>query len=180
MYNNVIAKLTGQDIVKQEIMYRLYEHTNFVYEIVGETGSGKTTLINEIKNTWRAISEDVVLSLCAPNHIPADDYGVFNKLVIEKEQLTNSVKNILIESTKDIPFVGNSLSSITSELFEYQDKRKSSSFNETKEEIFLKKIQSYIDGKDVLILCYDFEKWDFRSRNLLINIISNNRIKRNS
>lgn len=114
MYNDVIAKMTRQDIVKQEIMYRLHEHTNFVFEIVGETGSGKTTLINEIKNNWMDISKDVILSLYAPKHIPADDYEVFNKFFIEKEQSTNSVKSILIESTKDMPVVGNSLSSITS------------------------------------------------------------------
>lgn len=177
MYNNVIAKLTGQDLAKQEIMYRLHENTNFVYEIIGEAGCGKTTLINNIKNYWKDTSKGVVLSLCAPNHIPANDYDVFKKLIVEKEQNIEVIKNILVESFKDIPYVGNSLSSITSELLNSQNKRAFSGDNEAKEEIFIKKISSYVNGKDVLFLCYDFEKWDFKSRNLLVNIVSQSKIK---
>lgn len=33
MYNEVIAKMTGQDLVKQEIIYRLHENIYFVYEL---------------------------------------------------------------------------------------------------------------------------------------------------
>lgn len=178
MYNDVIAKLTGQDLIKQEIIYRLREKTNFVYEIVGENGCGKTTLINDIKNTWKDISKGVVLSLYAPNCIPANDYDVFRKLIIEREQGTESLKNILTESIKDIPYIGNSLSSITSELFDSHNKKMFSSDNEAKEEIFFKKISSYINGNDVLVLCYDFEKWDFKSRNLLSKIVSQNKISK--
>ena len=177
MYNDVIAKLTGQDLAKQEIMYKLHENTNFVYEVIGETGSGKTTLIDCIKNNWKDMTKGVVLSLCAPNYIPANDYDVFKKLIVEKEQNTEIIKNILVESFKDIPYVGNSLSTITSELLDSQSKRSFSSDNEAKEEMFIKKISSCINGKKALFLCYDFEKWDFKSRNLFINIISQNKIK---
>lgn len=178
LYNDVIAKLTGQDLVKQEIIYRLHENINFIYEIIGETGCGKTTLINNIKNTWKDTSKGVVLSLFAPDNIPANNYDVFKKLIIEREQNIEAIKNILVESIKNIPYVGNSLSSITTELFGSQNKKMFSGDNEAKEEIFLKKIHSYISGKDVLFLCYDFEKWDFKSRNLLSNIISQNKINK--
>lgn len=177
MYNDVIAKLTGQDLIKQEIMYRLHENTNFVYEIIGETSCGKTTLINNIKNNWKEISKGVVLSLCAPHYIPANDYDVFKKLIVEKEHNIEIIKNILLESFKDIPYAGNSISSITSELLVSQNKKAFSSDDEAKEELFIKKISSYTNGKDVLFLCYDFEKWDFKSRNLLVNIISQKKIK---
>lgn len=182
MYNDVIAKFTGQDLVKQEIMYRLQENTNFVYEIIGETSCGKTTLINNVKNNWKEISKGVVLSLCAPNHIPANDYDVFKKLIIEKEHNIEVIKNILLKSFKDIPYAGNSISSITSELLVSQNKKAFSSDDVAKEELFIKKISSYVNGKDVLFLCYDFEKWDFKSRNLLVNIISQkiiNNVSRN-
>lgn len=172
MYNEQIAKLTNQDLIKQEISYRLNEKNNFVYEIIGENGCGKTTLINSIKSTWLHTKNGIVLALHASNHVTSNSYDVFNNLIMEKDQKKQILKNILIASLKDIPNINNSLSSIATELIDYYDQKKEDFIDDEKEILFLKKIESYINGKEVLFLCYDFELWDLKSRNLLINIIT--------
>ena len=89
-------QLLLSNLIKQEIMYRLHEKINFAYEILGEAGCGKTTLINNIKKSWLNKSEGVVLTLYAPNQIPSNDYDVFKELIIEKVQGIDTIKNILV------------------------------------------------------------------------------------
>lgn len=167
-YNEIIAELIGQSKIEHEIMYTLHKERFFVYEVIGERGSGKKTLSNHIAKLWNAQSNGTVYYLDASYQKIPEDYSTFKNLKIQNRSTQMAVLNIFCESLKDVPYIGNSLSSMVSEIIKGNINGDSQyEFLTQNERYIFSRLHRHAHDTPLLFICNDFEFWDLKSQQAL-------------
>lgn len=171
-YNKIIADLTGQSKTEHDILYALHQERFLIFEVIGERGSGKKTLSNHIAEMWNKQYNGVVYYLNASYQQTPEDYSTFKNLKIQNTNTKSAVLNIFCESLKDIPCVGNSLSSMASEIFKgtIDENNQSNSFTQNEKYIF-SKLHKHAHGNPILFICNEFELWDLKSQQALSTLM---------
>lgn len=167
-YNERIADLIGQSQIEQEILYALHQEEFLAFEVIGEQGSGKKTLSSHIADSWNKQSKGIVYYLNASYHKTLEDYSTFKNLKMQNSEAQTVVLNIFCESLKDVPCVGNSLSSIANEIVKktIKEEKLFNSFTQNENHIF-SQIYKHAQGNSVLFICNEFELWDLKSQHAL-------------
>lgn len=167
-YNERIAELIGQSKIEQEILYALHQERFFVFEVIGERGTGKKTLSNHIAELWSKQSNGTVYYLDASYQKMPEDYSTFKNLKIKNKNIKTNVLNIFFESLKDVPYIGNSLSSMVSEIVkETIDDNNQRNFFTQNESYIFSKLHKHAHDTPILFVCNDFELWDLKSQQIL-------------
>ncbi len=174
-YIDTIGKLTNQSNTKQSILHIISRLDFAVFEITGSQGAGKKLISENIAESWIAQTKGEVIFLNPPCKIPAEEYSVFQSSFLQNNINGKLFTNIILESLKDIPHVGNSISAIVNELIKIENENILWQSLARIEKIIILKIKKLVDQKPVLFVCNDFENWDFDSGNFLIHIIKEQR-----
>lgn len=169
-YNEKIAKITGQDLINHNILYNMNNTNYSIYKIIGNAGSGKRTLCEHIADSWISQSKGKVLYLNASYHQTPEDYSTFKHL-IERSEREKKIINIFKTALKDVPYLGNSLSAIATEVLEKTDKRDNLNEYAENEQYIFSTIKRLSQNKDILFLCFDYELWDLKSQHILSNLL---------
>lgn len=171
-YNDVIARFTNQEKIYQEIQYTIHRENYAVFELIGESGTGKKTLSEVIAKEWIHQYKGKVFYLNATYQENPEDYSTFKALICKNNSNQRSFLNIFKESVKDIPFVGNSLSAITSEIIDnkFQEEDIINTFTQREQYIILK-LHEHCSNSNVLYICNDIESWDLKSKHVLSTFI---------
>ena len=171
-YNEQISVITGQSRIKQEILYTINNEKNAVFQIIGSAGTGKTTLSEVIARDFISQYNGNVFYLNPVYQEIPEDYSTFKALLHQNNQNKKILLNIFKESIKDIPYVGNSLSAITSQIISPQiiNEEFGTTFAES-EEYIISVLLKYQKNTDILYICNSYELWDFRSQQLLLHMI---------
>ena len=173
--NEKIAKYTGQAEICREIMESINKGKTFIIE--ADSGRGKTELCKYIKNKIEANEEWIVLVLSAAENIDHEPLIPFFDALSNCDNFPeNIIKNILTTGSTDIPFVGNTISSILDVAFDsinisLKNHKTLEYFNE-QEQYILKIIKTLIKNCNTVFICEDIDKWDdssVRLLNLLVN-----------
>lgn len=167
-YNKRIAELIGQSKIEHEILYALKQEKFFVFEVIGERGAGKKTLSNHIAELWSKQSNGTVYYLGASYQKIPEDYSTFKNLKMQNRNTKTAVLNIFCESLKDVPYIGNSLSSMASEIIKgTSDENNQHNFFTYNENYIFSKLHKHAHGTPILFVCNDFELWDLKSQQAL-------------
>lgn len=169
-YNEKIAKIIGQDAINHDILYDMHNSDYAIYKIIGDAGTGKRTLCEHIADSWIAQTKGHAFYLHASYRQIPEDYSTFKNL-ITRSKSEKIFFNIFTATLKDIPYLGNSLSTIATEVIESADKKnKLKEYTENEQYIFsaIKKISR---NTDVLFICFDYELWDLKSQHVLSNLL---------
>lgn len=174
MYKESIGKLTRQYEIKQHILNKIRMKDNFIFEIVGPYGCGKKTICEEISNSWENQYDGTIIYLNPQYKIPQEDYSVFKSVFLQTSSKKIHGINIFLETLKDVPYIGNSLSTIVSELMQIADEKKNilQDFSQI-ECLIISHLQKHIGNTPCLFVCNNVEDWDFLSQNLLYQIVKN-------
>lgn len=174
-YDTTIAKITGQDKILQETLYKTHQEKSAIFHVKGEKGSGKKTLCRKIAEEWQKQSEGVVLELSPSEQTLSEEYSVFKNFVTVESSKQKQIINVFQEITKEIPHIGNSLSLIVKELLSVEERKEQ--FHDTISEIenfIISKVKQISRNKNVLLLCLDYNNWDIKSKQLICTLMRNN------
>lgn len=167
-YNEIIAELIGQSRIEHEILYALHQERFFVFEVIGERGAGKKTLSNHVVELWNEQSNGTVYYLDASYQKIPEDYSTFKNLKIQNRSTKTAVLNIFCESLKDVPYIGNSLSSMASEIIKGTiDGNNQHNFLTQDENYIFSRLHKHAHDTPILFICNDFELWDLKSQQAL-------------
>lgn len=169
-YNEKIAKITGQDLINHNILYDMNNTNYAIYKIIGEAGTGKRTLCEHIVKSWLSQSKGEVFYFFASYHQTPEDYSTFKHLITRSKK-GKKILNLFKVALKDVPYLGNSLSAIASEIIENIDKKGNSKDYTENEDFIFSAIKKLSHNKDVLFLCFDYELWDLKSQHILYNLL---------
>lgn len=171
-YNVQIGEITGQDKIKQEILYSIHNEKYVVFHIVGKEGTGKTTISEVIATEFITQYKGNVFYLNPAYQKIPEDYSTFKSLLHKNSENKNVLFNIFKESIKDIPYVGNTLSEITSQIISSKiTKEDNEQKLEESEQFIISALQKYQKKADTLYICNSPELWDFRSKQLFFHLI---------
>lgn len=167
-YNERIAELIGQSKIEHEILYTLKQERFVVFEVIGELGAGKKTLSNHIAELWTKQFNGTVYYLDASYQKTPEDYSTFKNLKIQNRNAKTAILNIFCESLKDVPYIGNSLSSMVSEIIKgtVEESNQRNFFAQNQSYIF-SKLHKHAHDTPILFVCNDFELWDLKSQQAL-------------
>ena len=121
-YNEKIAKIIGQDAINHDILYDMHNSDYAIYKIIGDAGTGKRALCEHIADSWIAQTKGHAFYLHASYRQIPEDYSTFKNL-ITRSKSEKIFFNIFTATLKDIPYLGNSLSTIATEVIETADKK---------------------------------------------------------
>lgn len=169
-YNETIAKITGQDSISHGILYNMHNSNYAIYEIIGESGTGKRTLCEHIADSWISQAKGITFYLYASYRQTPEDYSTFKSLIARNEK-EKKLFNIFTTALKDVPYIGNSLSAIATEIIETTDKKSNLKEYTENEQYIFSTIKRLSQNKDVLFLCFDYELWDLKSQHVLSNLL---------
>lgn len=172
IYNDQIGVITGQSKIKQEILYTIRNEKYSVFQIIGSSGTGKTTISEIIAKEFILQNNGNVFYLNPVYHEIPEDYSTFKALLHQNNQNKKMLLNIFKDSIKEIPHVGNSLSAITTQII--STKLIKEDFGDTfaeSEQFIISALQKYQKDADILYICNSYELWDFRSQQLLLHLI---------
>lgn len=169
-YNNIIAKIVGQDTISHSILYDMRNTKYAIYKIVGEAGTGKRTLCEYIANSWMSQTNGNTYYLHASYRQTPEDYSTFKHLIARSEK-EKKLLNIFTAALKDVPYLGNSLSAIATEVIKSTDKRDSLNEYAEIEQYISITIKKLSQNKDILFLCFDYELWDLKSQHVLSKLL---------
>lgn len=171
-YNEIIGRTIGQDRIKQEILYEMRQQKYAVFEIIGSAGSGKKTTSEIIARDFVMQYNGNVFYLNPVYQEITEDYSIFKALLYQTGHNKKVLLDIFRNSLKDVPCIGNSLSTITSELVSsLSSKRDFSKDGPEIEEYIISELQKFHKGADILYICNSFELWDLKSQQLLSHLI---------
>lgn len=171
-YNTTIANLSGQESIKQKILDIISQKDYFIFEIIGNYGTGKQTLCEKIAKIWTSEKKGTILYLKSSYQEMPEDYSTFKTLIMQSSNNEKKLLNIFQETLKDIPGVGNSLSSIVAEIIANKNQNEELSKTYTQNECYIfQKIKKLSQGKNILFICEDFESWDLKSQQVLSNLL---------
>lgn len=171
-YNERIAELIGQSKIEHEILYTLKQERFVVFEVIGELGAGKKTLSNHIAELWTKQFDGTVYYLDASYQKIPEDYSTFKNLRIQNRSTQTAILNIFCESLKDVPYIGNSLSSMASEIIKgtAEENNQRNFFAQNQSYIF-SKLHKHAHDTPMLFVCNDFELWDLKSQQALSSLM---------
>lgn len=170
-YNKVIAKLTGQDAIKQKILYSMNNQKYGIYKIIGNKGTGKRTLCEKIADAWVSQIHGKVFYFNAVYQEIIEDYSTFKNFIYRnsKEQ---KLLDIFNEVLKDVPYIGNSLSAVSKEISSVLEQQKHLGENYTQNEQYIFSVIKRLScNSNILFLCFDFELWDLQSQQVLLSFV---------
>ena len=165
-YNNKIAKIVGQDSIQHSILYDMNNKQYAIYKIIGDAGTGKRTLCEHIANLWMSQANRNTYYLNASYHQTPDDYSTFKNLIARSEK-EKKLFNIFTTALNDVPYFGNTLSAIATEVIKSTDKREHLNEYAEIEQYIFSTIKRLSQNKDILFLCFDYELWDLKSQHVL-------------
>ena len=170
-YNETIARIIGQDLIKQQILDSMQNEKFSVFEIIGIEGCGKKTLSNHISDIWIKQYGVMVYTLNATYYKITEDYSSFKTLIIQNKKTKNLLLNIFCEAAKEIPYIGSSISTIVSELIKYNTSAETSNEYVDREHFIISEIHKHAKNKPMLFICNDFDMWDLKSQQTLSALI---------
>ena len=170
-YNETIARIIGQDLIKQQILDSMQNEKFSVFEIIGIEGCGKKTLSNHISDIWIKQYGGMVYTLNATYYKITEDYSSFKTLIIQNKKTKNLLLNIFCEAAKEIPYIGSSISTIVSELIKYNTSAETSNEYVDREHFIISEIHKHAKNKPMLFICNDFDMWDLKSQQTLSALI---------
>lgn len=165
-YNNKIAKIVGQDSIQHSILYDMNNTQYAIYKIIGDAGTGKRTLCDHIANLWMSQANRNTYYLHASYRQTPDDYSTFKNLIVRSEK-EKKLFNIFTTALKDVPYLGNTLSAIATEVIKSTDKREHLNEYAEIEQYIFSTLKRLSQNKDILFLCFDYELWDLKSQHVL-------------
>lgn len=169
-YNKKIAKIIGQELIKHNILYDMHNDSYAIYKIIGEAGTGKSTLCEHIADSWISQTKGNAFYLYASYRQTPEDYSTFKNLISRSEK-GKMLFNIFTATLNDVPYLGNSLSAIATEIMAAVDKRNKTKEYAENEQYILSIIKRLSQNKDILFLCFDYELWDLKSQHVLSNLL---------
>lgn len=169
-YNEKIAEITGQDTINHDILYSMHSSNYAVYKVIGDAGSGKKTLCEHIAESWIRQIKGSVIYLYASYRQTPEDYSTFKSLTARSER-GKKLLNIFETALKDVPYVGNSLSAIASEIIDATNKKNDLKKYTENEQYIFSAIKKLAKDKDVLFLCFNYELWDLKSQHVLFSLL---------
>lgn len=170
-YNEIIARITGQDEIRHRILYSMQNEANGIFKIIGEKGTGKRTLCENIANSWTSQKQGKVFYLNSAYQEMPEDYSTFKNFIYQNSN-GKELLNVFQEALKDMPLWGNTLSAIYAEVLKIIEKREQldGDFSQN-EQYILHFIGELSKNSNILILCFDYELWDLKSQQVLLHLI---------
>jgi hypothetical protein len=169
-YNKKIAEIVGQDAINHDILYNMHNNDYAIYKVIGNAGSGKRTLCEHIADSWIGQTNGNVLYLYASYRQAPVDYSTFKNLMARSDR-EKKLLNIFETVLKDVPYFGNSLSAIATEVIDAVNKKNDSKKYTENEQYIFSAIKKISDDKDLLFLCFNYELWDLKSQHVLSSLL---------
>ena len=168
---NFEALLPNQKKVCQTILNN-YKNQNII--IRGNSGVGKTYVFEQLINEFKE-NNNIVLYLSSETLLSKREYYPLINCIKNHKQYF-SFKDLLEESSKDIPLVGNISNYFLSSVIEYRNdyinNYELNILNSIEKEIFDRLYHLSRQG-NVILLCDNIQFWDDQSLNFLYLLFNN-------
>lgn len=159
---STIESILGQREAFENITKNIYSYNSFL--IRGETGYGKSYLLNKIERYICSIRKTVSLKLTP--QVVSYDYATFLSAISNIESIIINTGTEIVKNFSDmIPIFGEMLEKTLSIEFQYP-----SEFSDIESNI-ITQIKMASQGADIVLLCDEISSWDEPSIILLTKII---------
>ncbi|WP_059048926.1 hypothetical protein [Paenibacillus senegalimassiliensis] len=172
-YSKEIATLTKQEEIFDLLIKHFKEH-NGIFAIEAQPGMGKTTLCNEINKYIESLNNKFTCIFLSSGRLDnvSKKYQPFLEFIMDnKNRKETIIQKFFIEGSKDVPYVGNILSSVFEIIFSKKNYQNDLSAQEL---AIIKSLNHLINNKKTFFVCDDLQNWDEDSIHLLIYLINEN------
>lgn len=170
---SLISDLTGQKLILATLLSDAAPQHRLL--VCGEPGSGKKTLSKHAAEKWGKLEDATVLTLSNLSRKRELEYAPFYSAVDSfPGEKKGALDNILREASKDVPFIGNTLSAIVDFILKKHKSYACKTFPlSAEEQVICKLIEKKLKGKTkVLLICENVDTWEPEAQNLLGAIIN--------
>lgn len=156
-----------------EKIFNTLENNQYIIA-TGVSGCGKTFSFQYVKENIVKYGYEQSIILDGDFLDEDQDYAPFKKILFSSRKVAGQyLKQGVIEVSKDIPLVGNSVSFLFSCLLNPIKNTDKSFFND-EEQVYINRLKKLSSHKKTCVICDNVHWWDHRSLKFLIKILTSN------